>query len=951
MTKASIPNPNTLHDPLQVHSYTLSNGLQLFLSVNKKEPRIYTHIVVRAGSKQDPADTTGLAHYMEHMLFKGTSRIGALDWEKEKPMLDQIAQLYELHRQTKDEAERQQIYAAIDRLSFEAAKLVAPSEYDKLASTIGAKNVNAYTWVEQTVYVNDIPSNEVERWMLLEAERFRMMALRLFHTELETVYEEFNINQDRDFRKVSYALNEALFPNHPYGTQTTMGTAEHLRNPSMINIQRFFETYYVPGNMALIMSGDLDIAETIRLAETYFGKMEARPVPPFTFEPQPPIEQPIRIDVTGKEAPYLLLGWRMGNSQSDAPLMATLIQHLLYNQQAGLLDLQINQRQLVLESEAWMTAHEDYSVFGLYAKPREGQTLQEIEQLLLRTLKELREGNFPAWLPEAVIKDFKLGETKSLESNEARVQLMASAYILGIDWSRMANRFAWMESVTKEQIVHFVRTHLRDDNYVAIYKHQGDDLSQIKVEKPPITAVELQREAISEFAQAFYNHSVPSLEPVFADFDSAISVHRISDSLSLDYVHNPLNELFRMDYIFEFGKNSDRHLALALKYLPYLGAGKYTPEELQIQFFRLGLSFEVNYQDERAFISLSGLEESFEKGLELLEYLLEHIHPDEDALQNLISDILMQREHAKSDRSSILRHAMSSYAKYGPDSSFTYRLSAQELQAVHPEKLVGHIRSLTRYPHQIYYYGQQPAAEVVRLLQRYHQPAYPPLPLPENRSFPELETAHNQVLFVHFPIVQADVLMLSKGTPHFHLEEHLMRDLYNDYFGYGLSSVVFQEIRESKALAYSTYAYYGSPRQQHLAHYLQAYVGTQPDKLPDAIPALLQILQHMPIDTQQIEQARLAILKKIESERLTPSEIYYHYRSTQDLGFSHNLQKDLYHRMKQISPADLIQFQQRYVQNRNYTFLVLGDREAVDLSYLQSFGPVTERSLEEIFGY
>ena len=218
--------PKTIaDDPLKVQIYTLRNGMTLFLSVNPEEPRIHTNIIVRAGSKQDPADATGLAHYMEHMLFKGTSRIGALDWAQESKFLEQISDLYEQHRVTQDPEVRRKIYQNIDRLSSEAARLVAPNEYDLLSGAIGAKDTNAYTSVDQTVYINDIPSNELKRWMRLESERFRMMALRLFHTELETVYEEFNIGQDQDNRKVNRLIREALFPNHPYGTQTTIGSA------------------------------------------------------------------------------------------------------------------------------------------------------------------------------------------------------------------------------------------------------------------------------------------------------------------------------------------------------------------------------------------------------------------------------------------------------------------------------------------------------------------------------------------------------------------------------------------------------------------------------------------------------------------------------------------------------------------------------------------------------
>ncbi len=947
----SMSDTNVPNDLFQVQEHTLPNGLKLFMSVNKNEPRIFTNIVVRAGSKHDPAETTGLAHYMEHMLFKGTSRIGTIDWEKEHTLLEQIALLYEQHRKTHEPEERRRIYAEIDRLSSEAAQFVAPNEYDRLSGALGAKSTNAYTWVEQTVYVNDIPSNELERWMFLESERFRMMALRLFHTELETVYEEFNINQDRDFRKVDYAIRETLFPKHPYGTQSTMGTAEHLRNPSMVNIQRFFQTYYVPNNMAIVLAGDFDPEQAIALVDKYFSHYAQAEIPPFHFEEQPTVVGPVRKDIWGKEAPYVMLSWRLDGSNSNDFIIGTLIQHLLYNQQAGLFDLYLNQQQEVLESEAWFLPHEDYSIFGLYAKPREGQSLEEVETLLLREVEKLKNGDFPDWLPEAVLNNFKLGEIKAAESNEARVSLITNAFILGIDWAKMAGRTDWLAQISREDILQFAAKRLGKDNYIVVYKHQGEDPRVIKVEKPPITPIELRRESISDFASQFFQITTPDLPAEFVDFNTAIQRRPLSSGVELEYVHNPNNRIFRLDFIFDFGKNNDKLLTLAFEYLPYIGAGKYSQEELQIQFFRLGLQFEVNCQEERSYITLQGLEDSFVQGLELVEYLLENARPDQEILDNLVADILVQRENAKTNRNFILRNALSSFARYGKESPFTYRFSTDELRSLRAEQLTASIQELKSFPHAAYYFGQLAPDQVVRILENAHRLPSERRVAPAIRPFKELDTTHNQVLFVDFPIVQSDVLLISKGTPRFNLEEFLMRDLYNDYFGYGLSSIVFQEIREAKALAYSTYAYYGSPRRADMAHYLQAYVGTQPDKLQDAIPAMLGILRDMPAVHSQIEQARTSILKRIETERLLPANIYWTAQGNRDIGFYRDLRQDLYLAMQKMKPEDLIAFQERYVKPRAYTFLVLGNRKDVDLGYLASFGPVTTYTIPEIFGY
>lgn len=939
------------NDPLKVKQYTLANGLKVFMSINKEEPRIYTNISVRSGSKQDPAETTGLAHYMEHMLFKGTSKIGAMDWDKESQYLEKIADLYEAHRQTQNEEERKSIYTEIDRLSNEAAQLVAPNEYDKLAGSIGAKGTNAYTWVEQTVYLNDIPSNELERWFKLESERFRMMALRLFHTELETVYEEFNMIQDKDFRKVNNAIRQALFPKHPYGTQTTIGKADHLKNPSHHKIQWYFQTYYVPNNMALILAGDFDPDEVVRLANKYFGDYQTSELPPFSFESQPEITSPVRKDIYGQEAAFVDLAWRLGSTETTDPFMLTLVNGLLYNSQAGLIDINLNQQQQLLDAEAWTWIYADYSALGLFARPRVGQTLEEAEVLLLQQLDLLRKGQFEESLLEAVVRDIKLQEIKSYRHNSHRVGAINTAFLLDVPWKTVVNLNDWNTTITKADIINFVREKLRPDNYVVIYKRQGADPSVIKVEKPQITPLELNRDALSSFGQAFLAEAAPRLEPKFADFKTQIKKDTLSNGLTFSYVENPNNALFRLDYIFEMGKVNDPLLAIALIYLPYLGTNRYSAAALQWEFFRLGLSFDVVSYDERSFVTLSGLEESFAEGLQLFEHILSQVKEDPETLQNVVADILVKRENAKKEKQFILRDALGNYARHGALSAFTDRLSEAQLQALKAETLVQKIKELCHYEHQVYYYGQNRPDSILPLLEKHHEVPQQLLKVPPPRKYPQLPTTKNEVLFLDFPQIQADVLLVSRGTPHFSLEETLMREWFNEYFGYGLSSIVFQEIRESRALAYSTYAIFTAPKKTKLAHYLQAYLGTQPDKLPDAIPYLMNILEDMPVVEAAMENARISILKRLESSRIASTQLFWEAQRMKDLDMDQDLDKLLYERLQKASIQDLIDFQAEYVKNRHYTFMVLGDQKQIDMDYLKTFGELKTLSMKDVFGY
>ena len=265
------------NDPQDTKIYTLDNGLKVFMSVNKETPRIQTYIAVKVGSKNDPSETTGLAHYFEHLMFKGTEKFGTSDYAAEKPLLDEIEALFEQYRMTVDEASRQAIYHRIDSISYEASKIAIPNEYDKLMSLIGAKGTNAWTSSDETVYTEDIPSNQIDNWARIQADRFRNNVIRGFHTELETIYEEKNMSLTQDSRKMYEALLTALYPNHPYGKQTTLGTQEHLKNPSITNVKKYHDTYYVPNNIAICVSGDFDPDEMVAAIEKYFGDWEPNP--------------------------------------------------------------------------------------------------------------------------------------------------------------------------------------------------------------------------------------------------------------------------------------------------------------------------------------------------------------------------------------------------------------------------------------------------------------------------------------------------------------------------------------------------------------------------------------------------------------------------------------------------------------------------------------------------
>jgi predicted Zn-dependent peptidase len=508
------------NDPLKARIYTLKNGLTVYLSVNKDAPRIQTLIPVRAGSKNDPSDATGLAHYLEHMLFKGTDKFGSLDYSKEKPLIDDVERRFEEYRHITDTAVRKVKYHEIDSVSGEAAKYAIANEYDKMLGALGAKATNAHTWFEETVYENDIPSNQLKKWLQIEAERFRNPVLRLFHTELEAVYEEKNRGLDNDGQAV-YELELAeLFKKHTYGTQTTIGTIEHLKNPSMMKIREYFGKNYIPNNMAICLSGDLDPDETIKMIDEAFKDFQPKPVPTFSFQPEDPITSPIRREIFGPDPENIMIGYRFPGEATHDALVMTMIDKILSNNVAGLIDLNLNQKQKVLNAGTWALEQTDYSVHFLTGNPLEGQKLEDVEKLLLEQIELVKQGKFDDALLPAIINDLTVQRIRGYENNSQRASAMSEAFIHHLDWDKVASQIDDMSRITKEEIMNVAKKYY-GNNYVVVYKRVGTRNSQ-KVEKPAITPVSVNRDAKSDFLIKNIAMPADKISPRFVNYKEDI---------------------------------------------------------------------------------------------------------------------------------------------------------------------------------------------------------------------------------------------------------------------------------------------------------------------------------------------------------------------------------------------------------------------------------------------
>ena len=945
-----VDHPYTSYDndPANARVYVMENGLTVYLSQNKDKPRIQTLFAVRTGSRNDPADATGLAHYLEHMLFKGTSKIAALDWDQEKKILKQISDTYEKRRNTQDEAVRDKLYKIIDSLSFGAAKLAAANEYDKLVAGMGAKYTNAYTSHERTVYINDIPSVELEKFLRLEAERFQELVLRLFHTELETVYEEFNRGQDNDGRKMYAKKMEALFPNHTYGTQTTIGDGEHLKNPSMEKIHEYFERYYVPNNCALVLVGDLDFDETINMIDKYYGDWEPQPVSEPVFPAQLPIISREYYEILGPDQEQVQMAYRFPGISSDDALKVEMIDLILSNGQAGLIDLNLVQKQKVLRGGSYPTTLNDYSVHTFYGYPRAGQSLEEVEELLYGELEKIKKGQFEDWILDAIIKDQKLNRIRQFESNYGRANAFIDAFLHRMDWDEYLARLDKMDRLSKVEIVSFARKNY-GKNYVALYKKTGEDPSVLRLKKPQITPVELNREGESAFAKKLKDTPSRQLSPLFINYQEEIGQSNLMSGIPYYHIKNEDNDLFKLYYIIEMGTRHDDKLATAVEYLPYLGTDRYSSEELKKEFFKLGLYFDVFTGSDYVYIYLDGLQESFDEGLKLFEHILQNATADVEAYNKMVDGIIKKRTDSKLNKNVVLNRAMVNYATYGKSNPFTDKLSEEELRAMDPNELVRMIKALCDFEHQVFYYGPDSDASG-KSLDRLHPVKSELSPIPPKKQYNHSDFDKTEVYFVDYDMVQTQFILYSRDSK-FDANLATASNVFSEYFGGGLSSIVFQEIREAKALAYTAFSTFTTPSDPDEYHYVFGYVGTQTDKLAEASQAMIALLNEMPKADLQFEAAKQAVAKKLESDRVTKESKFWNWRSAKKKGFNKDPRKRIYQELPDFSMEDLDAFFKKHIKGKQYKVLVIGKKADMDLSALEKIGPVTELSLEEIFGF
>lgn len=937
------------NDPSKSRFYTLKNGLTVILSPNDKEPNVEYRMTVRAGSNTDPRNATGLAHYLEHLMFKGTDKYGTTNWEKEKPLLDKIDALYEKYNKTTDPELRKEIYKEIDKTSGEASNYSIANEYDKMMTGMGGRSTNAHTWYEETVYNEDFPSNSMDKFLALQAERFRKPIFRIFHTELEAVYEEKNRSLDNDGNKLDEAMMVKLFPTHNYGQQTTIGTIENLKNPSLVEIKKYYNQFYVPNNMALILTGDFNPDQVIAKVAKAFSFMVQKPVKLYNPVAEQNLTKVEKVEVMGPSADMVAIYYRGFASGSLESTKLDLIKSILFNGKAGLIDINLNKQQKLLGGRASYRQMKDYGVFSLMAQPKAGQTLEQASELLLSQIDEIKKGNFDENIIKAIAANQKLSFLQAFDSNNSRAEFLSNEFVLnrGTNWAMSLGEIDLQAKITKAQIVAFANSFFKD-NYVIGFKRKGVDNNSVKVEKPAITPINANAGLTSPFVKSILDAPVKPIAPKFLDYNKDINFGKvgIADVLA---VKNTDNAIFRMTYRVNMGANNYKLLPYVTAYLNYLGTDKYTAEQLSQQFYDIACSYSINVGTEVTTVNISGLQENFDKAVKLVEHIIANAKANDVALENLKSTILKVRENNKLNKGQIMNGLMS-YAQYGAVNPFNNVLSNEEVKNLKSADLLNLLHNLTNYEHVVTYYGPKDVASISAELKGLHPLPTEFTPAAPAKVYAYAPTLANQVYFANYDMVQSEIRWF-RNAGLYDPALSAKVDLFNSYFGGGMGSIVFQTIRESKALAYSTFAVFSEPDRADKQYSMIAYVGSQADKMNDAVAGMNELLTTLPENQKTFLGSKANVINGIETGRITRDGIFSAYFADKKLGFNHDSRADEYASLKTLNFADISQFHASNVAHKPYVYCIVASDKRVKNEDLQKFGSVSTLTLEQIFGY
>lgn len=939
-------NDNFIH-------YKLPNGLTVYLWEDNSQSYVTGAVAVRAGSIDEPLEYTGLAHYLEHVLFKGTEKIGSFDWEKEKPHYENIIKLYDEYAETTDPVKRAELEKKINDESLVAAQYAYTNEFSNLVQGMGGEGLNAGTGYDMTYYYNSFPAFQMEKWLDLYSERLINPVFRSFQAELENVFEEYNWYQDNNYTHINNFMYSHLYKGHPY-ERDIIGYPEHLKNPRLSKLIDFYNTWYVPNNMALILVGNFDTEIAKPLIEAKFSRLQAKELPKRPVYPE--------ADFTGNPSysakigysPMVIWGYSgIPTAHEDELLLDFSLSLLSNSMNTGLLD-KITLDGDVQYAGARLDSHRDQGRILIQSVPyydssqRRYDSNKATEKIVMQQVDKLKKGEIEDWLIESV-RSAKLREYElTLENANNKLGLLRHIFAYNLPEDYFLSMPEKTKSITKADIQRIVQKYL-SGNHLTLSIEAGTPKKE-KLKKPNIKPIDQPEGKRSEYAQ--YLAALPMVETaaVYNDFSEVKTVD-LYDKIKLHYNENPQNDYFSLTLKYGVGTEKMPKLKYATSLMNSAGIMPSSDAQtVRRQLSELNASCSYSVTDDYFYIQLVGLEKNLEEICNIMTRQTLMPKLDDKQLNRVVGSELSSRLLFEQKNVDALSGALLDYALYNEKSDYIDRLGLMDVYNLKISELTGEIIRATNYELDIHYVGKRPFDEISSVLKA-------SLPLKEGVKASESPFVKERVAYDKSTIYflsnsdaqQTQVYFYFEGD-NYTIKEDVAYKAFCEYLSGGFSGLLMQEIREKNSMAYTAAATFMTPPVQNKNAFFLGFVGTQPDKAADAIDVFMRILKDMPLHPDRIGDIKAYLKQSYLSNKPSFRSKSITFDSWQDLGYTEDPAKTNMAEIESLTFDDIVNFYESKVKGKPITIVIMGDGKLIDQKQIQTnHGKITKVSATKLF--
>ena len=931
---------------LDVESYQLPNGFTVFLNNDPTATKVYGAVMVNAGAKHEDPSATGMAHYLEHMLFKGTDELGTADFASEKPHLDSINFLYEALAKAESDDAKAQIQKQINEQALKASQYGLPNEFDRLLKSIGSTGINAFTNYEMTFYHNSFPAHEMNKWLNIYATRFKKPVFRSFQSELEVVYEEKNRALDDFERKIGEKLFGYLFPNLPYGQWSVLGKVEHLKTPSLIKMYDFYDRHYVANNMALILSGKFDVDHAKQAIAANFSDLKSGSVPKANL---PELEgfdgvqkynarmTPVKVGFTGFQT--------VGAKHPDRPALDVYEYMLSNNSRTGLID-QIALRNELLFSGTIPVTYNDAGGFAFFYVPKIlVQSLGGAEKKFLRVVESINSGDFDEKLFEIAKNEIQTSFKERLDNVVGRGRMIGEAFNLGQQWETYLAYPDRISAVTKEDLIRVGKQYFGSDRMKFISRTGFPKKNKLK--KPPYKPIVTEQKESSVYAEKF--EKIPSLpfNPRFIDFDKDIEQSTTPGGHRFFVSKNAANDLFYLTVKFRIGSLTEDRLPVLSGILMHAGAGNYDRLEFKKEIAAAGVKYNVWSDNNFLTFRLTGSEASLDEGLKMLNLLMTDPKITEASKKSYVTELFGDRK-LEENNPSFMSKALFNYGLYGDESPQKRRASEKEIKDLDPDTMVSLAREISQnYSADVIYHG---GLKLSALRDKLNQNlSLTDEGKSEKFIFQEaIKPERNRIYVVNDKkAVQSQIYFYVRGNQ-YDTDDFAINNAFNQYFSGGFSGLVMQEIREYRSLAYSAAAQYNEPLTAGEDGRLYTFIGCQSDKTNEAVAVMYDLLNNMPAHEERMASLKKALQLQVVTDFPEPDNLTSTVIELKEKGYATDPNKAAYDQYADLSMDDIVSYYEENIKGRPLIITIYGDTRNIDLDKLRRIGEVVQLKKDDI---